>query len=172
VYSDAEAAALYDVLNPWHLSDEFYLPLIMAAPSALDIGCGTGTLLRAARASGHPGRLVGVDPDGAALGVARQRRDVEWLQTTAASMPFAAEFELATMTGHAFQCLVADEELQAHWPPSTAHCVSAVGSPSRPGTRPCAPGTSGQPHHHGRSSTPPDAHWWSATRCCRSTATS
>jgi SAM-dependent methyltransferase len=113
VYSDAEAAALYDVLNPWHPSDEFYLRLIMAAPSALDIGCGTGTVLRAARASGHPGRLVGVDPDGAALGVARQRRDVEWLQTTAASMPFAAEFELATMTGHAFQCLVTDEELQA-----------------------------------------------------------
>ena len=113
MYSDAEAAALYDVLNPWHPGDEFYLPLVMTAPSALDIGCGTGTVLRAARASGHPGRLVGVDPDGAALGVARQRRDVEWLQTTAASMPFVAEFELATMTGHAFQCLVTDEELRA-----------------------------------------------------------
>jgi SAM-dependent methyltransferase len=113
VCSDAQAAALYDVLNPWHPSDDFYLPLVMAAPSALDVGCGTGTLLKGARAAGHPGRLVGVDPDGAALQVARQRPDVAWHRGTAAAMPFTGEFPLATMTGHAVQCLLTDAEVRA-----------------------------------------------------------
>jgi hypothetical protein len=67
----------------------------------------------AARAAGHTGRLVGVDPDPAALDVARRCDDVEWVAGTAASMRFAAEFELATMTVHAFPCLVADAEARA-----------------------------------------------------------
>lgn len=70
-YSDAQAAELYNVLNPWGPSDDFYLSLAMAAPSVLDVGCGTGGMLHRARALGHPGRLLGVDPDGAALAVAR-----------------------------------------------------------------------------------------------------
>ena len=59
----------------------------MAAPSVLDLGCGTGTLLTAARAAGHPGRLVGVDPDRAALDVARWRSDIDRVEGTAASIP-------------------------------------------------------------------------------------
>ena len=39
----------------------------MAAPSVLDVGCGTGRLLHRAREAGHAGRLCGVDPDVAAL---------------------------------------------------------------------------------------------------------
>jgi SAM-dependent methyltransferase len=62
-YSDAEAAALYNVLNPWGASDDFYLGLVMQARSALDVGCGTGVLLHHARDAGHRGRLCGVDPD-------------------------------------------------------------------------------------------------------------
>jgi ubiquinone/menaquinone biosynthesis C-methylase UbiE len=113
VYSDEDAAALYDVLNPWGPSDDFYLALVMHATSVLDVGCGTGTILRGAREAGHPGRLCGVDPDDAMLGVARSRRDIEWVTATAASMNWDGEFELAIMTGHAFQLLVADEELSA-----------------------------------------------------------
>ncbi len=45
------------------------LSLAMDAPSVLDVGCGTGTMLHRARAAGHPGRLVGIDPDRAALQV-------------------------------------------------------------------------------------------------------
>jgi SAM-dependent methyltransferase len=112
-YSDAEAAALYDVLNPPGPDDDFYLELIRGAPSVLDIGCGTGRLLGQARDAGHAGRLCGVDPDPAMLALARRRNDVEWVDGTAASLTFDRGFDLVVMTGHAFQCLVHDDDLHA-----------------------------------------------------------
>jgi len=47
------------------------------------------------------------------LEVALRRDDVDWLLGTAASLAFADEFDLAVMMGHAFQCLVGDDELRA-----------------------------------------------------------
>lgn len=113
MYSDEEAAALYDLLNPWGPSDDFYLAVVMDAKSVLDIGCGTGTLLHQARQSDHAGRLCGVDPDAASLDVARRRVDIEWEPCTASSMTWDSEFDVATMAGHAFQALVSDNELRA-----------------------------------------------------------
>lgn len=112
-YSEDAAAALYNVLNPWSISDEFYLALAMATPSVLDVGCGTGTLLHRARSDGHSGRLVGVDPDLAALAIARRRDDIEWVAGTAADMTFDSEFELAIMMSNGFQCLITDDDLRA-----------------------------------------------------------
>jgi SAM-dependent methyltransferase len=111
-YSDEEVAALYDLLNSWGPSDDFYLGLVMDASSVLDVGCGTGTILHRARQIGHNGRLCGVDPDHAMLGRARRRTDIEWKVGTAASMAWNREFALAIMTGHAFQVLLDDEELR------------------------------------------------------------
>lgn len=117
VYSDADAAALYDVLNPWDPEhspgDRFYHELVMAAGSVLDVGCGTGAMLACAREHGHHGRLTGLDPDRDALEVARRRGDVEWVEGTAAQARWEGEFDLAVMTGHAFQCLVTDQDLRA-----------------------------------------------------------
>jgi SAM-dependent methyltransferase len=113
MYTDDETAALYDVLNAWGPSDDFYLALVMEATSVLDVGCGTGALLRRARQDGHTGRLCGVDPDRAMLGLARRGADVEWVDGTAASMAWDGEFDLATMTGHAFQVFIDDDELRA-----------------------------------------------------------
>jgi SAM-dependent methyltransferase len=117
VFSDADAAALYDVLNPWDPErspdNRFYDGLVMAAGSVLDVGCGTGSMLHRARVHGHRGRLVGLDPDRAALVRARRRTDVEWVEGTAADAGWDGEFDLATMTSHAFQCLVTDAELRA-----------------------------------------------------------
>ena len=110
---DEAAAALYEVLNPWGPGDDFYLALVMEASSVLDVGCGTGAILRRARQAGHTGRLCGLDPDLAVLGVARRRPGVEWLAGTAASMTFDGAFDLAVMTGNAFQELVGDDELLA-----------------------------------------------------------
>ncbi|MDQ3671075.1 MAG: class I SAM-dependent methyltransferase [Actinomycetota bacterium] len=113
MYSDEEAAALYDLLNPWGPSDDFYLALILDAKSVVDIGCGTGALLHRARQAGHAGRLCGVDPDAASLDVARRYTGIEWELCSASSMTWDGEFDLATMTGHAFQALVSDDELRA-----------------------------------------------------------
>ncbi|MFE6740437.1 class I SAM-dependent methyltransferase [Streptomyces tubercidicus] len=116
-FSDADAAALYDLVNPWDPArwpgDGFYGELVMAAGSVLDVGCGTGAMLHLARERGHSGRLVGLDPDRAALDRARRRADIEWIEGTAASARWDAVFDLATMTSHAFQCLVTDAELRA-----------------------------------------------------------
>ncbi len=112
-YSDEDAAALYDLLNPWGASDDFYLALVMEAGSVLDVGCGTGAVLRRARDAGHAGRLCGVDPNRASLAIAQRRGDIDWVASTAASMTFESEFDLAVMTGHAFQFLLDDDEVRA-----------------------------------------------------------
>jgi SAM-dependent methyltransferase len=112
-YSDADVAALYDTVNAWGPSDDFHLALVMGAPTVLDVGCGTGRLLHRARATGHAGRLCGVDPDVASLERARRRDDIEWIEGTAASMTFRAEFAHACMASNAFQVLVTDDDLRA-----------------------------------------------------------
>ena len=113
VYSDADAAALYDRLNPWGPSDDFCLSYVMAAPSVLDVGCGTGMLLHRAREAGHTGRLCGVDPDPAALERARRRADIEWVLATAAEMAWNQAFDLAVMASNVFQVFVTDRDLRA-----------------------------------------------------------
>jgi SAM-dependent methyltransferase len=113
MYTDEQAAALYDVLNGWGPSDDFYLGLVMGSRSVLDVGCGTGAILHRARRAGHAGRLCGLDPDPAMLGRARRQTGIEWVAGTAASMTWDGEFDLAVMTGHAFQVLVGDDELRA-----------------------------------------------------------
>jgi SAM-dependent methyltransferase len=116
VYSDDAVAALYDVLCPWVPSDDFYLSLVARATAVLDVGCGTGQILYRARTEGHSGRLSGLDPDESMLKVARRRaanlpQPIEWVLGPAASMMWQAEFDLAIMSGHAFQCLVTDAEI-------------------------------------------------------------
>ncbi|MFI6491908.1 class I SAM-dependent DNA methyltransferase [Streptomyces sp. NPDC050564] len=112
-FSDVSLAALYDALNPWGPSDDFYLDLVMTARSVLDVGCGTGRLLGRAREAGHRGRLCGLDPAAAMLVQARRRAAVEWVLGDLASSRWEREFDLVVMTGHAFQVLVGDEELRS-----------------------------------------------------------
>lgn len=132
-FTDADAAELYDLLNPWdeepfRADAAFYNPLLRQAGSVLDLGCGTGSALHAARSAGHAGRLVGIDPDPASLARARRHPDIEWVRACAADVgAWPGQFELAIMTGHAFQCLVEDDDLRAS--------LSAVRTALRPGGR-------------------------------------
>lgn len=116
MHSSADAAALYDLQNPWDPerfpSDRFFHERVMAAGSILDVGCGTGAMLAHAREHGHVGRLVGLDPDRFALDRARRRTDVEWVEGTATDARWESQFDLATMTGHAFQCFITDLDLR------------------------------------------------------------
>ena len=114
-FAEPSLAALYDLFCPWDPRGDFgfYLPLVMAANSVLDVGCGTGMLLRRARAEGHTGRLCGLDPAGAMLDVARAAGGVDWMLGDLSSAPwYQEEFDLITMTGHAFQVLTGDDQLR------------------------------------------------------------
>jgi SAM-dependent methyltransferase len=114
-FTESRLAALYDAFFPSGRRDDFafYLPLVMAARVVLDVGCGTGALLRLARESGHAGRLCGLDPAPGMLAQARQRTDIEWVQGDLSSVAWDREFDLVVMTGHAFQELIGDDEIRA-----------------------------------------------------------
>ncbi len=112
-YHDAFLSAVYDAWHPRHVRDDydFYLPLILQADRVLDVGCGTGTLLQEARAAGHRGRLVGIDPAPGVIGRARAVPGVEWVLGTLQQQGWDQCFDLIVMTGHAFQAIVDDSEL-------------------------------------------------------------
>jgi SAM-dependent methyltransferase len=112
LFEDARLARLYDACCEGRPDFAFYLPLVMEADAVLDVGCGTGALLRLARQAGHRGRLCGLDPAAAMLEQARARTDVEWRLGDLESSPWTAEFDLVVMTGHAFQVLVEDDQIR------------------------------------------------------------
>ncbi|CCH33839.1 class I SAM-dependent methyltransferase [Actinosynnema sp. NPDC047251] len=112
LFADPALAARYDEFCAGRRDFAFYLPLVMSARSVLDVGCGTGELLRLARAAGHTGRLCGLDPAEGMLAQARRRTDVEWVLGELATTSWHREFDLVVMTGHAFQVYVGDDELR------------------------------------------------------------
>jgi SAM-dependent methyltransferase len=114
LFSDPRLAELYDLLDPWERRGDFafYLPLVMSSDAVLDVGCGTGELLRRAREAGHGGRLCGLDPADAMLDQARTRSDIEWTLGDLGSVAWDQEFDLIVMSGHAFQVFVEDHEIR------------------------------------------------------------
>ncbi|GAA1077056.1 class I SAM-dependent methyltransferase [Nocardiopsis metallicus] len=131
MYSDDDLAALYDALNTWAPCDDFYLSHVMAADAVLDVGCGTGMILRRAREQGHSGRLSGIDPDSPSLRRARSRQDVEWVEGQAVDIARRREwqggFDLAFMASNAFQVFVTGVELR--------DSLAAIRTALRPGGR-------------------------------------
>ena len=55
---------------------------------------------------------MGLDPARGMLQVARTRSDIEWMLGDLSAAAWHREFDLAVMTGHAFQVLVADDEIR------------------------------------------------------------
>ena len=125
-FSELHLAALYDPYcgREWRADFRFYLPLVMSAKAVLDVGCGTGALLHWAREKGHTGRLVGLDPGQGMLEVARTRSDIEWIPGDLTTVAWEREFDLAVMTGHAFQQLVEDDLIRASL--ASIHAALAV----------------------------------------------
>jgi SAM-dependent methyltransferase len=115
VFDDALLASIYDALNPWGASDDFYLALAREAGGAvLDLGCGTGRL--ACRIAAEGCAVVGAEPAAGMLGVARARPGAEavtWVQSDGQSLNLTRRFDLIYMTGHAFQALLSDADALA-----------------------------------------------------------
>lgn len=110
LYRDPQLADFYDIENGWAPDTEYCRALARDAGSVLDLGCGTGLL---AASLGQGRRVVGVDPAGAMLDVARQRpggADVTWVEADARTFRSDQRFDLIVMTGHAFQCLLSDAD--------------------------------------------------------------
>lgn len=106
---------LYDPLEAERPDLEVYAAMIdeFGARRVLDVGCGTGTFacLLASRGT----EVVGVDPAGASLEVARKKPGAErvrWLEGDATSLP-ELRVGLALMTGNVAQVFVEDEDWAA-----------------------------------------------------------
>lgn len=113
LYRDPALADFYDIENGWAPDTEYCRALAQDAASVLDLGCGTGLL---AASLGQGREVMGVDPAGAMLDVARQRpggADVTWIEADARNFRCDRRFDLIVMTGHAFQCLLTDDDQAA-----------------------------------------------------------
>lgn len=110
IFEDPRLAAMYDALDPDRSDLEVYAAIAdeLEAMRVLDVGCGTGTfaLLLAERGL----EVIGVDPAGESLAIARAKPGAErvsWIHGDATARPPLA-VDLATMTGNVAQA-IADE---------------------------------------------------------------
>ncbi|HEX8497092.1 MAG TPA: class I SAM-dependent methyltransferase, partial [Actinomycetales bacterium] len=128
-FADPRLAALYDVLEVDRSDLDVYEDLVdeLGATSVVDIGCGTGSL--AVRLAARGMTVIGIDPAGASLDIARAKPhagQVTWVHgdaTAVAALRPAAD--LAVMTGNVAQVFVTDDD----W----AQTLDAVRLTLRPG---------------------------------------
>ncbi|MEW1599656.1 SAM-dependent methyltransferase [Streptomyces sp. DH-12] len=104
-FAHPRLAALYDPLDPDRGDLDAYLRMAreFGARTVLDIGCGTGVFALLLADEGID--VVGVDPAGASLDVARAKPGadrVRWIEGDATELPPLAA-DLATMTANAAQ---------------------------------------------------------------------
>ena len=125
IFEDTFLASLYDHLNPWSASDDFYLQRARESGGpVLDLGCGTGML--ATRIASEGIEVTGVDPAAGMLKVARPRPGAErvtWVECDGQNLDQASRFRLIYMTGHAFQALLTDEDAVAVLRAAKRHLV-------------------------------------------------
>jgi SAM-dependent methyltransferase len=114
IYLDPRLAALYDTFNAWGADTDHYLGL--AGPGGrlriLDVGCGSGLLACALAQQGHA--VTGLDPAPSMLDIARARPGgdrVVWIDGVLTDHDIEPPFDLAVMSGHAFQVFLTDTEI-------------------------------------------------------------
>jgi len=111
-FADPRLAVLYDVLDADRSDLDAYMAIAdeVGASSVIDIGCGTGALAVRLARSGRT--VVGVDPAGASLDIARAKPPAErvtWVHGDAtALLGRGVTADLAVMTGNVAQVFVSD----------------------------------------------------------------
>jgi SAM-dependent methyltransferase len=113
LFDDPRMVELYDPLDPDRSDLDVYEALVgeLGASSVLDIGCGTGTLACRLALAGR--QVVGVDPSGASIQVARRKAGadrVRWVVGEVATV-LPLQVDLATMTANVAQVFTTEE----HW---------------------------------------------------------
>lgn len=117
IFDHPRLAGVYDPLDPDRSDLDVYIDLAvtLGVRRVLDVGCGTGTLACLLAARGIS--VLGVDPAGASLDVARAKpgaEGVEWIEGTApdvaADPAREGSFDLATMTANVAQVFLTDED--------------------------------------------------------------
>ncbi|MDA5558847.1 class I SAM-dependent methyltransferase [Shimia sp. MMG029] len=125
LYEDQRLVAVYDALNASRDDFDFYLRHLPVPPSqVLDIGCGTGRFsVDLARQGYH---VTACDPAVDMVDYAQARPDaalVAWHHGAVGGLPSYLRFDAAVMTGHAFQCLLSDEDMRQFFEVSRSHLV-------------------------------------------------
>ena len=127
IFAERRLAEIYDPLDPDRSDLDVYAAIVeeFGARSVLDIGCGTGTfacLLARRRIA-----VIGVDPAGASLEVARAKPGadrVRWVHGYATGLGMI-EVDMVTMTANVAQVFLTDDD----W----AATLSAARAALRPG---------------------------------------
>lgn len=115
LFASPRLAEVYDPLDPDRSDLEAYVAVVdeFGAARMVDLGCGTGTL--ACRLAGRGISVVGVDPAGASLAVARCKPHAEKVRWVHGDARAAAglEVDLIAMTGNVAQVFAADDDWHA-----------------------------------------------------------
>lgn len=130
-FDQPRLVAVYDTLNAYRpgTQPDFYLGLAhdLDAATVIEIGCGTGLVTARFVLAGF--NVIGLDPSGLMLQVARARpeaRGARWIHGTVAALD-VQDADLAFMSGHVAQFFLTDE---------TWHqALSAIHAALRPGGR-------------------------------------
>lgn len=127
LFEHPRLAAVYDALDPDRDDLDAYLEIAQQqdARTVLDVGCGTGTFALMLAERGID--VVGVDPAGASLDVARSKpgaHRVRWVHGDASALP-ELQVDLVTMTGNVAQAIADERDWTA--------ALTAVHTALRPG---------------------------------------
>jgi SAM-dependent methyltransferase len=112
-FDDPRLAAIYDAFDPDRSDLDAYLAIVeeVGAGSVLDLGCGTGVFALMLADRGIA--VIGIEPAGASLEVARAKPGAErvrWIHGDASAIPPGISVDAVTMTANVAQVFVTDAE--------------------------------------------------------------